>query len=95
MEWDAASADFFNGMHKGLTDLEFGLRPQIEQIGVFSAKGAKSKFANVLDAAMGQVFNENIDAFNSRIAADGVVTEQRMTYANYRINFLHPIFIVQ
>ena len=69
LEWDAASVDFFNGMHKGLTDLEFGLRPQIEQIGVFSAKGAKSKFANVLDAAMGQVFNENIDAFNSRIAA--------------------------
>lgn len=69
MEWDSASVDFFNGMHKGLTDLEFSIRPQIEQIGVFSAKGAKSKFANMLDIAMGQVFNANIDAFNDRIAS--------------------------
>jgi len=69
LEWDAASVDFFNGMHRGLTDLELGLRPQIDQVGVFSANSAKSKFANMLDVGMVQVFNENIDAFNGRIAS--------------------------
>lgn len=69
LEWDSASVDFFDGMDKDLTDLEFALRPQTEQIGLFSAKEAKNKFANILDIEMGKAFNRNIDAFNSRIAA--------------------------
>ena len=69
LEWDSASVDFFTGISKDLTDLEFALRPQIAQIGVFSAKDAKNKFANILDIEMGNAFNRNIDAFNARIAA--------------------------
>ena len=66
--WDSAAADFFSGMLQGLTDLKSELQAQVAQISVVNAKGAKHKFANMLDAGMGRVFNKHIDAFNERIA---------------------------
>lgn len=66
-EWDAAAVEFFTGMHRGLTNLEFSLKQQVDEISLFGAGSAKNKFANLLDASIQGVFNANIDAFNERV----------------------------